>query len=582
MKLPVSVLRGALAVMVAIGTCAVSADELPGTGSLSGRVTAAQPFKAAKVYARNTSRHMTHMTYTSEGAYTFINLMPGTYAVTIETAGLGSDTQEVIIESGIRAVADFRLRTVTTERTAAGSRAGAGPLSASYDEIYPPGPGREIVEGTCIACHGVNWIPGRPNNDEGWNAMLDLMLNMTDAGPWGIKGGSPLIPKGTINEQQRAEVLAYLVRHFGPDKPVRTVRLEEPILLDEAALGKALWVEYSVAEPEAANGRNRWIQEPYFDLQGNVWLTERTNGMAAILKLDPHTGSFISYPTTDRRWSPHGIVVDPTDGQVWWAGQGVYLSRLDPKTGTSKDYTFSSDGHFGGHTPVFDSKGDIWFSMLPDDRIGHWDRRTDSIRTWKNPTAGGRPYGILVDHNDKIWYAQFYTCKITRFDPTTEKFTEFTAPSAPCTIRRLGLDSKGNIWYGAFSAGKLGVLNPATGKFKEYSINRLAEPYDTWVDPQNNVWIGDGGRGGLLIKFDQKAERFTNYPSPLPSDMPKLAITRDGAVWYSNRSAASRGGFPATVGVLYPDRSRMKTLGAHYALSNGKPVGSGSPRPASR
>jgi len=41
--------------------------------------------------------------------------------------------------------------------------------------------------------------------------------------------------------------------------------------------------------------------------------------------------------------------------------------------------------------------------------------------------------------------------------------------------------------------------------------------------------------------------------------MPKLEVTRDGAVWYSARSADIK-----AIGVLYPDMTKIKTLGAYY------------------
>jgi streptogramin lyase len=65
--------------------------------------------------------------------------------------------------------------------------------------------------------------------------------------------------------------------------------------------------------------------------------------------------------------------------------------------------------------------------------------------------------------------------------------------------------------------------------------------------------------GGSLIRFDPRAEKFTFYPSPQRGDMPKIEITRDGAVWYNPRSAM-RG----AVGVLYPDMAGMKSFEARY------------------
>ena len=41
--------------------------------------------------------------------------------------------------------------------------------------------------------------------------------------------------------------------------------------------------------------------------------------------------------------------------------------------------------------------------------------------------------------------------------------------------------------------------------------------------------------------------------------MPKVSITRDGAIWYNPRSSDR-----AAVGVLYPDVSKIQTLAAYF------------------
>jgi len=87
----------------------------------------------------------------------------------------------------------------------------------------------------------------------------------------------------------------------------------------------------------------------------------------------------------------------------------------------------------------------------------------------------------------------------------------------------------------------------------------FSEPYDVWPDRHDDIWISDGGQGGALIKFDQRTETFTYYPAPQITDQPKLAITREGAIWYTPRSSSK-----AAVGVLYPDVTRITTLAARY------------------
>ena len=579
-SLAAAMVAGAFSLAICMSFAAT--DTLDGTGSVSGTVVAEQPFQAAKVYLTNADRHMTYMVYTNGGQYRAINLFPGSYEITVEAPGLIAGPRQLDIESGEAATVDLTLRDVSGEGPAAGSRPAAQNITlANYDEVYPPEPARETLERTCMTCHGVNWVAQRSGLDEaGWNALIDLMLGLDDS-VWGVDTGTPLLPEDiVITEEQRAELVSYLARHFGPGTSARMVRNDESLPMDEAELGKAMWVEYTVPEPKAENGSHRWIQEPYFDLHGDVWYTERTRGAPAILRLDPRTAAFESFPLPNPGWNPHGIVVDPFDGSVWWAGRGVDVARLDPDTGETTAYgDTSSPQRWGGHTPAFDSKGNLWYTMIAADRLGKWDRETDSVSHWDIPTRGGRPYGILVDRDDVVWFANFHNCRVTRFDPVTEEFTEFVSPSNPCTLRRLGVDSNGTIWYGAFSTGMLGKLDPESGEMTEYRIGRLSEPYEAWVDPDDKIWMADGGQGGMLVRFDPQTERFTYYSSPTHSDMPKMAITRDGAVWYANRSIASSAQAPASVGVLYPDVDRMNTYGAYYEVKGGRAVGSGSPAP---
>ena len=113
-----------------------------------------------------------------------------------------------------------------------------------------------------------------------------------------------------------------------------------------------------------------------------------------------------------------------------------------------------------------------------------------------------------------------------------------------------------------FSGGKLGRLDPTSGAMKEYDIRpftklAVSAPYGIVVDPQDRIWFGDGGLGGALVRFDPAAETFKYFPQPRQGDNPGLDITRDGAIVYTTRSSNQ-----ATIGLFWPDVSRMKGYGA--------------------
>src|SRR5436309_2095221 len=497
---------------------AADGDTLPGTATLTGVVNAPKPFKAARVHLMNVDKNVLFMVYTSGGRYRAVNLFPGNYEVTVLADGLAGNPQKIELAAGAGRTLDITLR----EGPALGVRQGEFGFTTqrpgevqlvAYDELYPREPGRVLLEKQCMYCHGKSFFPSKQYHETQWSHFID---QMQDGG--GLRGA--LIPPGTLSAPDRATIVAYLGKHFGPSSPKRGLKADTAFPVDEATLAKAMYVEYYLPlDPTLdAGNKQRRTQEPHFDPDGNVWYTDRSVPNR-IGRVDPRTAEVKDWMMPDAKADPHGLTVD-RNGHVFWAETvGFSLGRLDPKTGSITRYPMDSTGRSKGrgHTPVVDSK-------------------------------------------DNVWFTEFRRCKIGKFDPRTEKFTEYAAPTQPCTIRRLGVDSTGMVWYGGFNNGKLGKLDPNTGKIVEYDIPMaFSEPYDVWPDREDRIWISDGGQGGALIRFDPKTEKFTYYPTPQITDQPKLAITRDGAVGYTPRSSSR-----AAAGVLYPDVTKITTLGAYY------------------
>lgn len=49
------------------------------------------------------------------------------------------------------------------------------------------------------------------------------------------------------------------------------------------------------------------------------------------------------------------------------------------------------------HTLVFDSQGDLWFTVQDGNFVGKLTTATGTIQLVRVPTSGARPYGIVVD-----------------------------------------------------------------------------------------------------------------------------------------------------------------------------------------
>ena len=103
----------------------------------------------------------------------------------------------------------------------------------SYEEIYPQGEGRKIVERTCIGCHGPNYLPSHQWNADQWNSAINLMT----------EGGSPAIPAECLPPDRREILVKYLVDNFGPKSEFRSLA-QAGMPLDESKLSKAEYIEF--------------------------------------------------------------------------------------------------------------------------------------------------------------------------------------------------------------------------------------------------------------------------------------------------------------------------------------------------
>src|SRR5258707_14594372 len=140
---------------------------LAGMATMIGSVTAGKPFKAAQVYIRNTDKRILYMVYTNAGQFRALGLFPGNYEVSVTARGLKSDIQHLAIKAGDAPSLRFSLTDIPTdtesETDVAQNLEGTASNRVlvtldSYDNVYPPGRGREIAESTCMICHGENFL----------------------------------------------------------------------------------------------------------------------------------------------------------------------------------------------------------------------------------------------------------------------------------------------------------------------------------------------------------------------------------------------------------------------------------------
>jgi len=75
------------------------------------------------------------------------------------------------------------------------------PLLGTKFHPLPAGAGKELVESACLPCHSADILVQQRLTEKQWTASVDKMIR------WGA----------VVDEKRKAELVAYLARHFGPD-----------------------------------------------------------------------------------------------------------------------------------------------------------------------------------------------------------------------------------------------------------------------------------------------------------------------------------------------------------------------------
>lgn len=609
---------------------AQNAGPLQGLGSITGTVTAPSAFKAARVYLRNTDKNIMYMVYTSAGAFRAVAMMPGNYELTVKGRGLESAPQKLVVKAGVNPAVKVGMQAADTpdkyptwvDRSDARTPGGLSlpktePMQlGSYDQVYPPGPGRVVLETLCMNCHGENYFSTRPRSGSAWKNGLDHMMGRALAENDKRGLGEGILAGSASNFrfglQDRKDVLEYLTANFGLAKKPQAVRTDPEMPLDEEQLSKAQYIEYYVLGGAEATGAPspatsgpvdsenvssgiagvRIIMQVQIDQDGNRWGVDRGKP-SRLVKLNPRTGEQKAWDLPDPRAGVHDMLMD-RNGIIWVLefarsaegfadamGSGSDLtSRLLGFNMKTEKWEFTIDPDpdnvirsakkgplMGGEV---DSKGNIYAHWMMTGGLAKYDRATGKATTFRIPTPGAVPYGSAMDPFDNVWVAEWNGGKLGRFNTTTNTWTEFTPPIYPVNLRRgPRSDAEGNIWTGIWAGGnraaKIAKLDQKTGNWTMWDLPyRGAQPYEASVDKDGNIWFPDTAenrpdRGAANARFNPRTQSFTFYPRPQAvADSTRVAHAADGSVHYTARYGAAKdtSGF----GVLFPDKDKITTL----------------------
>jgi virginiamycin B lyase len=363
---------------------------------------------------------------------------------------------------------------------------------------FPEGAGKQIVLETCGGCHDINRLK-IGYTPEGWHTVMRMMQNM----------------EAPVPADQMETVTQYLIKAF-PERP----RPAANIIPGPVQVSIKQW-------PVATPGSRP--HDPRATSDGAIWYTGQLAGVLG--RLDPDTGQIKEFQLKTPHTGPHGLAEDK-DGNIWFTGNRIgIIGKLNPKTGETTEYPLPDPQAGDPHTLNFDQSGILWFTVQAGNRVGRLDPKTGEIKLFTPPTAGARPYGIMINSKGIPVFVEFGTNKVATIDPQTYAIKEYPLPNAAARPRRLAITPDDVVWYTDFARGYLGRLDLTTGEVKEWPSpsGPKSEPYGiVWT--KGALWYNESGaKPNTIVRFDPKTEKFQSWAIPGGGDIVRnMDVTRDG------------------------------------------------------
>lgn len=255
--------------------------------------------------------------------------------------------------------------------------------------------------------------------------------------------------------------------------------------------------------------KNTRPRDPYVSPDGSVWFVGQVGDYVA--RLDPQSGDMQRYEIP--KAGPHTVIVD-AQGFPWYAGnKEQHIGRLNPATGEVTRFEMP-EGVNDPHTMDWTSDGNIWFTVQRSGKAGFIGKlATDSgeVEIIEVPGTYMRPYGLVVDKQDRPWVAFMGSNAIGTVDPQTMQLEIINTPNDESVIRRIGLTSDGRVWWVDAGVGYVGVYNPQHKSMQQWQTpgGEAAGLYAMAVDNQDRIWYVETGlQPNRFIGFDSKKEQF--------------------------------------------------------------------------
>lgn len=199
-------------------------------------------------------------------------------------------------------------------------------------------------------------------------------------------------------------------------------------------------------------GHSPGPQHLIFDRAGQLWFT--LNHTGEIGRLNPATGEIRTWLVlaAEGERAPHPYSLAVTQEGVVWFGAALYggvVGSLNPRSGAVTVH------HLSRPTAqvtamVSDGNGNIWFTELQFNRLGHIDTRTGQVTELTLPEPVGATtgnYALDVAPDGAVWLTSFDANAIIRYMPSSNTFTFYTLLIPQSVPFGMTIAADGSVWF---------------------------------------------------------------------------------------------------------------------------------------
>ena len=184
------------------------------------------------------------------------------------------------------------------------------------------------------------------------------------------------------------------------------------------------------------------------------------------------------------------------------------------------------------HTPLFDTKGILWFTVQQGNFVGKLEPATGKVTLKQSPTPNSRPYGLRINSKGMFFYCEFNSNKLASINPETFEIKEYVLPNAGARPRRIAIAPDDRVYYSDYARGFLGRLDPTTGKIDEWASpgGPQSQPYGIAATSDGMIWYSESNvQPNTIVRFDPKTNGFQTAPVPSGGGVLRhIDVSRDG------------------------------------------------------